>query len=478
MNTQAIPAATEFPTHRWIAMSVLFAASFMSLVDVTIVNVALPQIQSDLGASNTALEWIVAGYVLCFAVGLLPSGRYGDAYGRKRLFLWGVASFALSSLACGLAQTPAHLVAGRIALGATSALMVPQVMAIVHVIFPPEEKATVFGIFGVITRLGAVAGNVVGGLLIDLDIAGLSWRTIFLVNLPICAAVLCLAAYFVPPALAKPEIKPDFGSVLIFGLMALSLILPLVEGRAYGWPLWMFGLLAMVPVLGASFVKRQKRRSDRGNSQLIPSNLLHNGSFISGLAFTLLFFAGLPGMFLTLSLFFQAGFGITPLQSGLATAPFPVFAMVTSLGAARLRNVSMKAKIAAGSAILFVGMVTLRFMMSNLDDTISIWSLAPSPAICGAGLGPSVTSLFPSILCNVAPQDAGAGSGALQTMQQIGAAFGIAVSGHFFFSTLELSSDYVTAARQAILFSIWTLALVAIWQAATIGLGSGKEGIK
>lgn len=459
-------------------MSVLFAASFMSLVDVTIVNVALPPIRSDLGASDTALEWIVAAYVLCFAVGLLPSGRYGDAYGRKRLFIWGVAGFALSSLACGLAQTPAQLVAGRIALGATSALMVPQVVAIVHVIFPPKEKSTVFGIFGVIASLGAVAGNVVGGLLIDLDIAGLGWRTIFLVNLPICAMVLCLAAYFVPSAPAKPEIKPDFGSVLIFGFMALSLILPLVEGRVYGWPLWMFGLLALVPILGMTFISRQKRRSNRGESQLIPSELLSNGAFTSGLAFTVLFFAGLPGIFLTLSLFFQAGFGMTPFQSGLATAPFPVLAMATSLGATRMHNVSMRVKIAAGAATLFAGMVALRTNIEAVVDTVSIWSLALPLALSGAGLGLSAPTLLPYLLRNVPPQDAGAGSGMLQTMQQIGAALGIAVSGHLFFSALDQSGDYVAAARQAVLFSIGTFALVAIWQAVTISLGSGKERIK
>lgn len=477
MNTQLIRTDGPFPAHRWIAMAVLFAASFMSLVDVTIVNVALPPIKSDLGASDSALEWIVAAYVLCFAVGLLPSGRFGDAYGRKRLFLWGVAGFALSSLACGGAQTPGQLVVGRIALGATSALMVPQVMAIVHVIFPPEDKAAVFGIFGVIASLGAVAGNVVGGVLIDLDVVGLGWRAIFLVNLPICAAVIALAIRVVPTTPPKPEIKPDFGSVLIFALWAMALVFPLVEGRAYGWPLWMFGMLGLVPVLGGCFVMRQKQRARLGKSQLIPQDLIANKPFISGLALTVLFFAGLPGMFLTLSLFFQAGFGMTPLQSGLATAPFPILAMITSISAARIRNMSSNSKIATGAAILFVGMFALRVSIGLVAETVSIWSLALPLAICGTGLGLSVTSLFPSILRNVLPQDAGAGSGALQTMQQIGAAIGIAISGHLFFSALDQSNDYVSAARQAVHFSMGTFALVAIWQGTVLCLGDRKRDV-
>lgn len=197
-TTENQSGTAQLQSGRWAAALVLFLASFMNLMDVTIVNVALPAIQADFSASSTQLEWVAAIYVLAFAAGLLPFGRFGDIFGRKRMFVMGVAGFTVGSALCGLAPGIGFLIGARAIQGIAGAMMVPQVLAIVHVIFPPAEKGRVFGLFGAVTSLGAVAGPVLGGALISADILGLDWRPIFLINLPLGVAALIGSIYLVP----------------------------------------------------------------------------------------------------------------------------------------------------------------------------------------------------------------------------------------------------------------------------------------
>ncbi|WP_048600221.1 MFS transporter, partial [Nereida ignava] len=206
-------------------MAVLFLGSFMNLIDVSITNVALPQIQADTGASATQLEWVAAIYVLALAIGLLPFGRFGDVYGRKRLFVIGLIGFTIASLACGLAPNITTLIAARAIKGFAAAMMVPQVLAIVHVIFPPEEKARVFGLFGTISSLAVVAGPIIGGALISTDIAGLSWRLAFLINIPFGVVALAGALRFVPNLMGNGNVRPDWIGTGLFTTAAVLLVL-------------------------------------------------------------------------------------------------------------------------------------------------------------------------------------------------------------------------------------------------------------
>ena len=427
----------SFPKNRWWIAVTLLAASFMSLVDVTIVNVALPEIQTNLNASNAALEWVVVAYVLCFAVGLVPSGRLGDAYGRKKLFVLGVVGFAISSLICGLAPNVGTLVFGRAMLGFTAAMLSPQVTAILHVTFPKSEKQTVFGVFGAIASLGAVAGNILGGLIIDLDFAGLNWRPIFLVNVPIGIAILSVLK-IVPTDQGTKNAQADLISITLFAVATFGFIFPFIEGRNFGWPLW----LALSPIVAAAiFVRRQFSRAQAKRPELIPVALLKNFKFLQGLLLIVLFFSGLPGMFLILAIVFQTGAGMSPLQSGLATAPFPIAAMIKSFLAPKLFRGKLNLSIAVGAMLLSAGSFWLQRTMANHIGEIDILTFSAPLVVAGIGLGTAVTALFPSILSQVSRQDAGAGSGVLQTFHQIGAALSIAFIGQLFFPIAQRSSD-------------------------------------
>ncbi|GAA3230597.1 hypothetical protein GCM10020256_44440 [Streptomyces thermocoprophilus] len=223
---------------RWFALAIVMTAAFMDLVDVTIVNIAIPSIQEEAGATFSQIQWITAGYALAFAAGLITGGRLGDIHGRKRLFLVGIGGFTLASALCGFAVNPEMLVASRILQGGMAAMMVPQVLSIVHATFPAEERGKVFGLFGAIVGLGAVSGPLLGALLTEWDLFGLAWRPIFLINLPVGIAGLLLGSRFITESRAPRALKLDLVGVALVTLGLLMLLYPLTRGRELGWPVW------------------------------------------------------------------------------------------------------------------------------------------------------------------------------------------------------------------------------------------------
>jgi EmrB/QacA subfamily drug resistance transporter len=432
---------TSSPDHpyprRWAALATLLAAAFMNMIDVSIVNVALPRLQSGLGASSSEIEWVVAGYVLAFALALLPFGRLGDQVGRKRMFMLGVAGFTLFSALCGLAPTTEVLIGARVLQGLTGAMMMPQVLAIAQVMFPPNERAYAFSFFGLTAGLGSVAGPLAGGLLIGGDFFGLDWRPIFLVNIPIGIAVLLLAGKLVPATEQHPNLTNDWGGMAIAATAILLVIFPLIEGHTLGWPAWAFGMIAAGVVTAGLFVLYERRRAANDESQLLPASLLANGPFVLGGAMLLIFFSGAMCLFLFLAIFLQQGFGFTPLAAGLTTVPFPIGILVASVLNGRIGARWQRQRIAFGSALLFAGMLWLRFAVQQVADSVDHWQFALPMAIAGLGMGTAIAPLMQTALASVAPRDAGSGAGALQSVQQLGSAFGIAIAGQIFFSTLS-----------------------------------------
>lgn len=448
---------------RWAAMTVLFLASFMNLIDVSITNVALPQIQADTGATPTQLEWVAAIYVLALAVGLLPFGRFGDVYGRRRMFIFGLIGFTVSSLICGLAPDIQTLIAARAFEGVAAAMMVPQVLAIVHVIFPPDEKSRVFGLFGTVSSLGVVAGPIIGGALISADIAGLGWRLAFLINIPLGLIALVGTLRYVPHLDGDAALKPDWIGTALFALAMVFLVLPLIEGRALGWPWWCFAALAATVPSALAFAVYERRRDARGVSALMPPALRSNRPYLTRLGLVTLFFSGIPGLFLVLGLFLQSGFGLSALASGLVTTPFPVGVMLASLATERLGNRYLLLRIASGATLLTIGMEGLLFVIRATGAELNPYLFTAPLLICGIGMGAAIMSLFQLTMSSVDPQDAGAGSGAMQAFQQMGAALGIAIAGQIFFDVLgedgmadgtSPAARFVTAASQATLWSI------------------------
>ena len=466
--THSSPATPEeaYP-RRWIAMAILLLAGFMNLIDVTIVNVALPRLQSGLGATSSQIEWVVAAYVLAFALGLLPFGRLGDVVGRKRLFLIGVASFTVFSALCGLAPTMTTLILARVLQGLAGAMMMPQVLAITQVIFPPQERGFAFSLFGLSAGLASVAGPLAGGLLISANVFGLDWRPIFLVNIPVGILAVITGRALIPDMPGRPELTQDPLGIVIASAAVFLLVFPLIEGHAYGWPWWTLAMIALSVVVMASFFLHQKARAKGEKSQLLPVALMTNGNFLLGSAMTMTFFSGVAGFFLVLAVFLQTGFGLTPLQSGLTTVPFPIGVLIASLISGRLGSRWPHRRIVAGALVMGTGMGWLRLVVAGVGDAVDHWNFVLPLLMCGFGMGIAISSLFQTVLSTVPPRDAGSGSGAVQAFQQIGAALGIAVTGQIFFSTLDGSAGrpphvaFVSAMERALVYEMVAFALVA-----------------
>jgi EmrB/QacA subfamily drug resistance transporter len=421
---------------RWVALAVVLTAGFMQLVDISIVNVAIPSIQRDLDATYAEIQWVLAGYQLAFAVMLITGGRLGDIFGRKRLFMAGMAGFTLASALCGLAQSPGMLIGSRVLQGLMGAVMFPQILSVIQVTFPARERATAFGLFGATIGLATITGPLVGGLLIDADLMGLGWRPIFLVNVPIGVAALAVASRYLVESRAPRALRLDPGGVAIVTAGLLLLVYPLVQGRELDWPLWTFlSMAAAVPVL-AGFAVYERRKKALDGSPLVDPDLFRERGFVAGLAVAGIFFMGIPAFFLTFSLWLQIGLGFTALHSGLTGIPFAVGSALASTASVRLAPSLGRRILSAGCLLLVAGMAGLIWTVGRYDGAVHSWQLLPALLVCGLGLGSVVAPLVNVVLAGIRGQDAGAASGVLSTVQQVGGAVGVAVIGVVFFGLL------------------------------------------
>jgi EmrB/QacA subfamily drug resistance transporter len=444
-STDQAGGGTDPDPRRWIALAVVLTAGFMQLVDISIVNVAIPSIQRDLDASYSQIQWVLAGYQLAFAVMLITGGRLGDIFGRKRLFMAGMAGFTLASALCGLAQSPGMLIGSRILQGLMGAVMFPQILSVIQVTFPPRERGTAFGTFGATIGLATITGPLVGGLLIQADLFGLEWRPIFLVNVPIGIVALAAAARYLVESKAPQALRPDLVGVGIVTSGLLLLVYPLVQGRELGWPLWTFlSMAAAVPVL-ALFAAYERRKKAADGSPLVDMALFRQRAFVAGLLVAGIFFMGIPAFFLTFSLWLQIGLGFTALHAGLTGAPFAVGSALASAASIRLAPRLGRRILSIGSLLLVVGMCGVIWTVDRYGGDVHSWQLLPALFVCGLGLGCVVAPLVNVVLAGIKGQDAGAASGVLSTVQQVGGAVGVAVIGVIFFGLLASQAAGVTA---------------------------------
>jgi EmrB/QacA subfamily drug resistance transporter len=444
----APPAATGATAdpRRWLTLIILLLAAFMNLLDVSIVNIAIPSIQRNLHASYADVQWALAGYTLAYALVLITGGRLGDTFGRKRLFLIGVTGFTIMSALCGAAQSPGMLIACRVAQGAMGAIMVPQVLAVIQVIFPPAERIKALAGFGVTAGLGTISGPLIGGLLIQHNLFGLGWRPIFLINVPVGIITVVVSAVLVRESRAASPPRLDPAGVGLVTVALLLLLFPLVQGRQLGWPAWTFiSMAASVPVF-ALFVWYEQIKSRRDGSPLVPMRLFRERGFSAGMAIAVTFFLGIASYGLVLTLFLQLGLGFTPLHAGLTFLPFSLGVLASSGAAARLAPRFGRGVTMAGALVIAAGMAGVIAATDHYGAAVTTWDLVPGLVAAGLGLGAVIAPLADIVLARVPSQDAGSASGVFNTGLQLGNSIGIALIGVIFFGMLGSQSGPAASA--------------------------------
>ncbi|HEY3629671.1 MAG TPA: MFS transporter [Jatrophihabitantaceae bacterium] len=423
--------APEAPADRtsWLALPVILAGAFMITLDFFIVNVAVPTMQGDLRATSTSIEWVVAGYGLAFAAGLILGGRLGDLYGRRKLFMVGLELFTVASLVCGVAPTAGLLIGARVLQGLSAALMFPQVLAILGLAYEGPDRIKAFTAYALSLGFGGIGGQLIGGALIHADLAGSGWRACFLINLPVGVGALLVTRRYVPESRAGGVARLDLVGAGLISAALVAIVLPLVEGRQYDWPVWTWISLGAAVLLLAEFVWWERRVAARGGSPLVDMTLFRERAFSAGMLTTLTFFAGVASFFLVLALYLQLGRGLGPLESGEIFSLLGIGFLATSMASQGLTVRYGRQVLAVGALVVALGLVLFR-----LSADASTLALLPAFLVDGAGIGLVMAPLTATVLSGLTPEHAGSAAGVLSSVQQVGNALGVAIIGIVFYN--------------------------------------------
>ncbi|MGO4598860.1 MFS transporter [Terrabacter sp. 2RAF25] len=421
---------------RWRALWVCLVAGFMTLLDVSIVNVALPSIQTGVAATPSDLQWVVSGYALAFGLTLVPSGRIGDALGRRTVFVVGVVLFGLSSLACGLAPSAGLLVVARLAQGAAGGILNPQVSGLIQQLFRGAERGRAFGLLGATIGISTAVGPVVGGLLLDALGPQSGWRWIFFVNLPVAAAAVVLAMRWLPePAnrVRGRRIDVDPVGVVLLGAGVLGVLLPVVEsGRGAGSVPWWVALVGVAFV--AAFLAWERRYTDTGGEPLVDLSLFRVPGYPSGATVGTIYFGGFTGIFFVLTIHVQQQLNYSPLLAGLTVTPFALGSAVTSALGGRLVSRYGRLLVTVGLVVVLVGVIAVDLTVAAVDGADLGWWLVAPLLVAGIGSGLVISPNITLSVDGVPVERAGTAGGLLQTGQRIGTAMGVALVGAVFYS--------------------------------------------
>ncbi len=463
-------AAAAAGSRRWLALVAMLLAAAIDLIDTTIVNVAIPSIRHDLGAGASAAEWMVAGYALAFGVGLITGSRLGDAFGRRRMFLIGVAGFMAASLLSGLAPNPEVLILGRLIQGAMAAVMVPQILTVIQVNFVPAERPKAYAAYGACAAIATVSGPLIGGALVQADLFALGWRPIFLINVVLGMVALLATAAWLPESRAERGQGFDLPGVGLLALALLLLLYPLVEGPQLGWPGWGFGLIGAAVISFVVFVAHERRQQRQGRGPLVVLSLFTQRGFTGGVVTQLALYAGVTGFFLVLALTLQTGFGYTALHAGLTFLPFSLGIAISSGASGQLAPKLGRRLSIAGALTMVLGMAILLLTVRIAGPQPDTWALVPGLVAAGLGMGLVAPTLVDVALSGVHRRDAGSASGVVTTAGQLGGAIGVAVIGAIFFDALRrhqgseigLAGGYSAAFSAALYYEVGVVALAAL----------------
>lgn len=429
-ETDERPETTRDDTpdpRRWRILGVTLTVGFMVLLDVTIVNVAIPSMRTGLDTSAGTIQWVVSGYALALGLMLVSGGRLGDAHGRRRMMVIGLTGFVLASAAAGLAPHVAVLIGARLVQGLAAGLLTPQSSGLIQTMFSGRERGIAFGLFGFTVSVSSAIGPILGGLLIAAFGEESGWRWIFLVNVPIGAVLLVAIARLVPGRDddAPADTRLDGRGALLLGATVLALLYPVVSLET-GQRLPLLLLLLVFP-LGVAFVRHERRVVHDGGPPLLDLALLRTTpGYASGIAVGSLYFTGFTGVFLVLSVYLQDGLGYTPLDAGLLLTPFAVGSAVAAPLAGRVVNRVGRPLTVIALAVMMSGLVALALLAPSTTPVVWL-ALAVPLLVAGLGGGAVVSPNITLSLAEIPPRMGGAAGGALQTGQRIGAAIGAAV---------------------------------------------------
>ena len=461
---------------RWRVLALCLVAGFMTLLDVSIVNVALPSIQQGLDAPSTALSWVVSGYALTFGLVLVPAGRIGDDHGRGRVFLLGMGLFTAASAAAGLAQSSTWLVVARLLQGVAGGILNPQVLGLIQQLFHGKERGRAFGMFGATVGLSTAVGPLLGGLLLELGGVEQSWRWIFFVNLPIGIAAFAYGMKVLPRDRRSSRRRSlDLVGAALLGGGLVCLLMPLVGMEGGEGTPWY--LAPVAPVLLAAFVWWERRYRDRGHTPLVNLRLLRIRTYAYGVCLGFLFFAGFTSIFFVLAVYFQRGLGYTPLEAGLALTSFAVGSATTSLVGGRLVHRFGRTLVAAGMGAALLGLLATDLLLAQALGPAAGWYVAGPLLLAGLGSGLVIAPNQTVTLSEIDPSHGGTAAGVQQTAHRLGSALGIAAASGVFFH-VSATGGFTGAIADGLLISVGFVALallVALFEVVTGRVRTGRS---
>jgi len=452
-------------------LPVILVATLMGQFDLYVVNVALPALQHGLGAGQAAVELFVGGYAFTYAAGMITGGRLGDIAGHRRMFVLGMGAFGVTSALCGLSTSGAMLVSGRLLQGAAAAVMVPQVLALITACFPPSERRKALGWFGVTIGLGALAGQVAGGLLLQADVLGLGWRAIFLVNVPIAVITVAVALRILPARSSGRSTTVDVpgaaGTTLTLGLV----LFPLILGRTSGWPWWSWAMLVAAIPIGVLTLRWERTLQQREGHPVLPLALFRLPPFRAGLVLGFVTFGWYFGFIFCLTLLIQDGLGLDALHAGLTFAPVGLAFAVASLAARGIVQRHGARVIALGQLISCGALAAILVLCLTRGGDLTPGQLIIPMTAVGLGNGISMPAIIGEVLHHVPAAQAGSASGVLTTAQQFASASGVAIIGGVYFANLNAPHSrggHVSAQAASTVLEV-LLAAVAVVIAARLG---------